>query len=227
MSAIYDDAWAASYVRRATASIPGREGLYRLCVAHLSGVPAHARILVVGAGTGEELLHLGQALPHARFVALEPAEAMRGPCAARLEAAGMAPRVELLGQLLAEYDGPGEFDAATAILVSQHIPAAADAAAFFRQVHGLLRPGGRLYSADLHIARGQDRAAMLALWRLQAELSGVEPELLDRMLEAFARDPRPRDEAAIQGFLDDAGFVDVLKPFSSLLYGAWCARRPP
>ena len=226
MSTIYDDEWAASYVRRANAAIPGREGLYRLCVASLAGLPAGARILVVGAGTGEELLLLAQAMPQARFVALEPADAMRSLCAARVAAAALSARVELHGQLLAAYAGPGAFDAITAILVSQHIPARDDAAAFFRQLHALLRPGGRLYSADLHIAQGQDRAAMLALWRVQAALSGTEPALLDRMLDAFAHDPRPREEAEIQGFLDEAGFVAVLKPFSSLLYGAWCARRP-
>ena len=235
MSTIYDDEWALNYVRRANASIPGREGLYRLCVACLTDLPAAARVLVVGAGTGDELLLLAQAKPGASFVALEPADAMRQHCAARLEAAGLTSRVALVPHLLADYrrnagvhgeqSTDGGFDAATAILVSQHIPHSEQAAAFFQDLYLQLRPGGRLFSADLHIAQGQDRIAMLGLWQVQARLAGVEPDLLDRMRVAFEHDPRPRDEHQILGFLQMAGFVDVLKPFSSLIYGAWTARR--
>lgn len=223
--AIYDAAWAASYERRAEAAIPGREGLYRLCVASLHGIPDDARILVVGCGTGTELLALAGAFPRAHLTGLEPAAAMLAHCERRVAECGFAERVALRAADLAGFDGAGPFDAATSILVSQHIADDAGAAAFFATIASLLRPGGRLYTADLHVALGQDRERMLALWRVQSLLAGIEPELVHGMLEKFRTDIRPRDESTIAGFLERAGFGEIAKPFSSLLYGAWTARR--
>jgi hypothetical protein len=47
------------------------------------------------------------------------------------------------------------------------------------------------------------------------------------MRACFAVDLRVRDEATLLSFLAGAGFVDVLKPFSSVIDGAWTARRAP
>lgn len=222
---IYGEEWAASYGRRADAAIPGREGLYRLCCASLLGLPHGARILVVGCGTGDDLLPLAKAHPSASFVGLEPADAMLQSCTERVAREGLEARVALRAEALEEHRPDAPYHAATAILVSQHIASDAGAGAFFARLAAFLVPGGRLYSADLHIGAGQDRERMLALWREQARMSGIEETLVEGMLERFRTEMRPRDEAALLGFLEGAGFVEILKPFSSLLYGAWSARR--
>jgi tRNA (cmo5U34)-methyltransferase len=154
---IYDAQWAADYERVAEAAIPGRAGLYRLCGAALGDLPTPSRILVVGSGTGAELLALAAALPDATFVALEPAAAMRAACAERIAAAGLGRRIELLGTTLAAFACADQFDAATAVRVSQHCAGDDEAAAFFRRLSDLLTDGGHLYTADLHVALGQDR----------------------------------------------------------------------
>ena len=225
MSEIYDAEWAHNYERRADAAIPGRDGLYRLCRASFRGLPAGARILVIGCGTGSELIPLAHAFPGATIIGIEPAQPMLDICAARVSAAALSSRVSLQAVSLEAFSGAGDFDAATSILVSQHISSDSEAGAFFRTVASLLKPGGRLYTADLHIATGQAREAMLALWREQALMSGTEPVLVDGMLSKFESDLRPRDESTILGLLQSAGFHRILKPFSSLIYGAWAARR--
>lgn len=222
---IYNDEWAAQYQRRADAAIPGREGLYRLCHAALHSLPSNARILVVGCGTGDDLVPLATALPSASLVGIDPAAAMLALCALRVASAGLGDRITLHAGTLDTYESNGSFDAATSILVSQHIDSDSRAQAFFSKLAALLKPGGRLYTADLHIGAGQDRQRMLALWREQALLSGIEAPLVDSMLARFRSDVRPRDEATLLRFFDRAGFVDVMKPFSSLIYGAWSARK--
>lgn len=221
---IYDTAWAAEYERRAVTAMPGREGLYRICRAALADLPSDARVLVVGCGTGEELVALGRQLPAAAFVGVDPSAAMLEHCVQRVAEAGIADRVRLHGVALDEFAGDGPFDAVTSILVSQHLPTEL-AQEFFSTVAACLKPGGILYSADLHIPAGQDREAMLALWRRQSLMSGADPALVQGQMAMLRTDIRPRDEAEILGFLGAAGFVDVLKPFASLVYGAWTARR--
>ena len=222
---IYDKSWAESYERRANAGIPGREGLYRLCQAFLLGLPVDARVLVAGCGTGEEVVRLAKQFPTASFVGIDPAESMLAFCADRVASEGLTDRVTLHATSLQGFSSASPFDAATAILVSQHLSPDAAAAEFFLQLAALLKPEGRLYSADLHSGAGQDREQVLALWQRQAVMSGAEREITNAMLARFADDMRPRDEAVILGFLESAGFIDIQKPFSSSLYGAWAAYK--
>ncbi|MBM4382357.1 MAG: class I SAM-dependent methyltransferase [Deltaproteobacteria bacterium] len=223
--ATYDGEWAANYARRADAAIPGREGLYRLCRAFLTQLPPRSDVLVVGAGTGEELFALARSLPDARFVAIEPAEPMLAHCAHRVADEGLGERIALRAETLDAFVPTRAFDAATSILVSQHVVPDDAAAAFFGKLAALLRPGGLLFTADAHVAAGQDRQLLLASWRRQAVMSGIEPTLADGMLARIGVDPALRDEARIVALLEGAGFEEVQKVFGSLIYGAWSARR--
>jgi len=220
----YDDEWAENYARRAEAGIPGRAGLYRCLAACFGDLPPESSILVVGCGTGEEILELTDALPEASFVAVDPAAAMLQVCEARLSRAGIESRVDLVEGFVQDVPEERRFAAATSILVAQHLEKRAEALDFFCAIADRLLPGGRLYSADLHIGSGQDRQRLLDLWQRQARMAGIEPELVDDMSQRFVAELRPRSEEAILALFTSAGFTDVLKPFSSLLYGAWYAR---
>ena len=223
----YGEQWAADYDRMAEAAIPGRAGLYRLCVAAFAGLPAATRILVFGSGAGPVVVALAAALPEATFVALEPADAMRAVCAQRVAGAGLAARIALHGTPLHGFDRGERFDAASAVLVSHHLVEDVAAASFFAQLRAALHDGGRLFTADMHIARGQDRDAMIALWRAQAAAAGIAPEMLDGMRARFGRDVCVRDEAGILALLAGAGFGGEIEPYWAVLYGAGTARGLP
>lgn len=220
---VYSAEWAAQYSQRAEMAIPGRQGLYRLCCVCLSQVPVDGKILVVGCGTGEELIALANRLPNVGFVGIDPAKPMLEFCAAQIKQHGLAARVTLMQGLLDDLPPQPSFDAATSVLVSQHVLEDSEAVRFFKAIARLLKPGGRIFTADMHIGAGQDRAKMLELWRQNALASGLEANLVDGMLERIGHDPRVRDEALILSFLRDAQFTNIIKPFSSLLYGAWTA----
>lgn len=222
---IYSDEWATNYEQLANASIAGREGLYRLCKAHFINLPSEAHILVVGCGTGEELVQLAKALPQASFIGIDPAAAMLSLCQKRIDQEGLSARITLHNATLSEFSSPIAFDAATAILVSQHLNPDTAAQAFFQQIAGLLKPDGLLYSADLSIGAGQDRDSILALWRNNLATAGIEHEMADGMVLKIKAEICPRDETTITDFLIQAGFAHILKPFRSLMYGAWAARK--
>lgn len=223
--AMYDEAWAESFEKLAEAAIPGREGLFRLCAACLAPLPEQANVLVVGCGVGAELLYLARRFPSWHFEAIDPAEPMLTGCRQRLAAAGLTDRVTLQCCTLAEFKSTTLFNAVTAILVSQHLVADTAAEKFFHQLAALLTPGGYLYSADLHVAKGQDRELMIETWQQQAAFSGIAREQSSTLLARFGQDLVARDEAVIEEFIQKAGFEHMVKPFSSLLYGSWTARK--
>jgi len=200
--------------------------LYRCLAACFADLPSGSRVLVVGCGTGEELLTLAEILPTASFVAVDPADAMLQICRRRLSQAGIESRVLLIQGYVQQVASLERFAAATSILVAQHIQADAEALDFFRAIAARLLPGGRLYTADLHIGLDQDRTRLIDLWRQQAHLAGIEREMVEGMAQRFQGEMRPRSEKEVLSLLQRAEFSDVLKPFSSLLYGAWYARVP-
>jgi cyclopropane fatty-acyl-phospholipid synthase-like methyltransferase len=106
-------------------------------------------------------------------------------CAARVAAEDISDRVSLRAATLEAFDDADRFQAATAILVSQHIESDSRALTFVERLGSLVEPGGLLFTADLHVPRGQDPDAMLALWREQALMSGVEADLVEGMVDRF------------------------------------------
>ena len=68
---------AALYDDRVRKIIPGYDILHQLTDVILSAeLPEEASLLIIGAGTGQELLQLSQAHPGWRFTAIEPAQPM-------------------------------------------------------------------------------------------------------------------------------------------------------
>ncbi|MCG8315211.1 MAG: class I SAM-dependent methyltransferase [Pseudomonadales bacterium] len=94
----------------------------------------------------------------------------------------MLGRIKLHNSTLKEFSSPTKFDAATAILVSQHLSPVAEAQEFFKQIASFLKPSGLLYSADIHIASGQERDYVMGLWRNNLIVSGLESDMADGML---------------------------------------------
>ena len=69
-TAYFDRTRSSRYDQKIRASIPGYEALHAMVDDFLSpALPETARVLVVGAGTGMELLSLGAAHPGWRFTA--------------------------------------------------------------------------------------------------------------------------------------------------------------
>ena len=221
----YDEQWADNYLRLANASIAGREGLYRLCAASFADLPEQARILVVGCGTGEELVTLAKALPMAAFVAIDPAEPMLDVCRKRIETEKLADRVTMHCSTLEDFHSTGLFDAATAILVSQHLHPDDKVAAFFQYLFNKLKPGGSLYGADMSYAMGWNRNLVKQLWLNHVIGACVEPDRASAMLDKIESEIRPREESVILQFIKQAGFKNVMSPFRSLFYAAWVATK--
>ncbi len=75
IKAVFDQQ-AARYDERWARTAPIRGALHFLLEAVFAPLPAEARVLCIGAGTGEEMLHLAQCRPGWTFTAVEPSGAM-------------------------------------------------------------------------------------------------------------------------------------------------------
>src|SRR4249920_3703291 len=83
---------AASYDDDVRAAIPGYEWLHETAAALLhNALPEQARLLLVGVGTGEEILRLAPDHPGWRITAVDSAAAMIDVARRKVEAADLSP----------------------------------------------------------------------------------------------------------------------------------------
>ncbi len=144
---VFDQKTASAYDNRWAKLAPIRDSLDLLIRAILSELPADARILCVGVGTGAELINLAQAFPLWRFTAVEPAIAMLDVCRQRVEECGITARCTFHEGYLDSLPKSDPFEAATCLVVSHFIMEKEERRNFFNQIASSLPPAVRQTSS--------------------------------------------------------------------------------
>lgn len=221
------DQQASGYDERWAKTAPIRDALHFLLGAVFARLPDDARVLCVGAGTGDEIGELAKRFPAWRFVAVEPSGAMLDLCRRKAEDGGFADRCRFHEGFLDSLPADeASFDAATCFLVSQFILDYDARVDFFRGIAARLRLGGVLASADLAAdVTTPEYDALLGVWLDMLLSAGVPAAGLAQMREAYARDVAILPSARVASLIRSAGFdMPVLFHQAGLIH-AWFANR--
>lgn len=225
LKAVFDQQ-ASGYDKQWAKTAPIRDGLHFLLESIFTELPADARILCVGAGTGAELAHLARRSPHWRFTAVEPSGAMLDVCRHRAETEGFTSRCYFHEGYLDSLPIEDLHDAATCFLVSQFILEQEARSKFFRAIATKLRPGGILASSDLASEVGtNDYEALLHAWLNMMAAAGIPPEGLERMRAAYAKDVAVLPPKLIASIIESGGFGAPVQFFQAGLIHAWFSKR--
>ncbi|MFO1414824.1 MAG: methyltransferase domain-containing protein [Burkholderiales bacterium] len=222
----FDESFATGYDAGIRRSCPSYDALHRMIVPWLAGLPADAHFLSAGAGTGAEIVTLGERFPGWRFVAVDPSRDMLGMCRRRANDAGMAARVSYFEGRLEDYRPEAPFHAASSVFVAHFIHGREAKLAYFRAIAASLAPGGTLIFADLFgDRRAPGFAPLFDAWLRSYGAQGIAAEQLaqDRAKAESAVDFVPEDE--LHALLGDAGFAAPLRFFQTFLFGGWVTTR--
>lgn len=226
--AFFNQEHAAQYDQRSARLAPMRDALNWLMGVILAGLPADARILCVGAGTGAELLYLAQQHPQWRFTAVDPSGPMLDVCRRRTQEAGIESRCTFHAGYLDSLPEAEPFDAATSIFVSQFILAPAARIAFFQAMAVRLRPGGYLVSADLASdTKSAEYEKLLEIWLRLMKTADLTVEQVENMRTAYGRDVAILPLPEVSRMIAAGGFETPQLFLQTVLIHAWYARRSP
>lgn len=227
IKAIFDQQ-AASYDAQRAKTAPINDCLYFLLDSLFAELPADARILCVGMGTGGELAHLAQKNPAWRFTAVEPSGPMLNVCRQRAEKEGFASRCHFHEGYLDSLSSSEFHDAATCFLVSQFILDQQARSEFFRGISRKLKPGGVLASSDLASdVDSSEYEALLRAWVSMMATSHISSEGIDRIRKAYSNDVGVLSPGRVVSIIEAGGFERPVQFFQAGLIHAWLSKRSP
>lgn len=205
--------------------VPGYEVLHALAGLILKDeVGEHGKVLVVGAGTGQEVLAFAEERPHWHLTGVEPAPDMIALAKERVTAAGWGERIDLVTGYVHDLPETADYDAAALLLVMHFLPDDGAKLDLLTGIAKRLKPGAPLVLADLHAdMEGPRFRRFMALWRQWQLGAGIEPDKVEKGFQRMIKDIQFVSERRILGLLAEAGFVTVEPFYGAFLFGAWIA----
>ena len=226
-----DPAAVARYAEAPRRNVPGYDSLLRMSRILLAErVPAHGRVLVVGAGGGLELEDMALAHPGWRFDGVDPSQPMLDLAAQRLQSAGVSDDRAALHHGYVQSAPAGPFDGATCLLTFHFVPRD-ERVRMAAEIRRRLKPGAPLVVMHLSVADGgaggKGGAGERDLWlsRYAAFLvaSGVAPEHAARARDKVAAELAVLTPEEDEGVLREAGFSEVRMFYMGFAFRGWVA----
>lgn len=210
---------AAKYADGPKRFVPGLDGLHRI-MAQLVREAEPKSVLVLGGGGGLETRTLIDALPDARFCAVDPSAEMIAQGKIYL---GETDQVDWIEGLI--FDAPiGPFDAATCMLTLHFVPDDGGKLETLKAIRARLRPGAPFFMAHLSIDKEAPQAEQqFERYLTYAADSQFDPEQLAlsrQRIRAMLNCVGPERDADL---LREAGFEGIEMVFKGLYWCGWVA----
>lgn len=202
-----------------------KDCIHLLIEAHFASLPADARILVAGAGTGAEARYLAARFPGWQFTLVDPSAAMLAVARRHAEAEGFAERCSFHADYVSAT--PAEpHDAATSLLASHFLTEAPARQAYFADIAARLKPGGKLFTVDLCTDDGAPAfTGIMGLWLELLALAGQTEESRASYTRAYGRDFAAHGPEAVAQMIEAAGFTPPAPILQAALIRGWTAAK--
>jgi tRNA (cmo5U34)-methyltransferase len=184
-------------------------------------MPKDAKVLVLGAGGGLEILTMATAEPGWTFCGVDPSAEMLA--AARLTLGEAAARVDWIEGLI--FDAPqGPFDGGTCMLTLHFVPDDGAKLETLKAMRSRLKPGAPFVIAHIAIDKAAPDADMqFERYAKYSEDSGTDPEMVERARTSVKGMLHSVGPARDEALLKEAGFTGVELIFAGLVWRGWAA----
>lgn len=218
---------AEEYDKGIRRTFPSYDTMLRLVQSFLrANCNTQARLLLVGAGGGNELTALGPSNPDWTFTAVDPAASMLELARMKAEDAQVADRVEFVEGTVDDVKSR-MYDAATCLLVLHFIRDDADKLHLLKKIRQHLPKGAPFVLAAMYgDEHSPEFKQLLRLWKAywldSTSLSQAEVDEMEKTVTSLSFLP----EEKILGLLDEAGFTNIAKFLTTNMFGGWiCQAR--
>ncbi|MBW4616859.1 MAG: class I SAM-dependent methyltransferase [Desmonostoc vinosum HA7617-LM4] len=216
---------ADEYEQTARLALPGYELMHTFVLACLrSCLPETANLLVVGAGGGMELVHLGQSNHQWQFLGIDPSKKMLAIAQKKIAQHQLSQRIQLVQGYIQDLQNDAIYDAATSILVMHFISNEDDKLAFLQEIARRLKTSAPLILVDVFGIKGSaELEKIMAILHTYWQETGLPVDKQKQLLENFKNAVYPLSETKLLALLQQAGFSSVTRFYTGLWVGGWMA----
>jgi tRNA (cmo5U34)-methyltransferase len=183
-----------------------------------------SEFLIVGAGTGAEILELGKTNPGWRFLGVDPAKAMLDLAKQKIQAAGLTDRVSMFKGYVDDLPADKLYDAATVAMVLHFVPDDGGKLKLLSGVARRLKSGAPLVVMDAHGDLSVPGSKLLLEgWKHQQNLAGVEWEEVESGMKERMKAIHFVSPSRIEELLTEAGFHRIQRFYQNFMLGGWIA----
>ena len=221
----FDAKRAQGYDDRIEQMIPGYHVMQRLSEVFLgTELPETASVLMVGAGTGAEVVECGTKHPGWSITAVDPSAEMVKLGRAKTDAAGLSGRVHWIAEPLGKVPTEPSFDGATLLLVL-HFLASPEKQKLLDKIAERLKPGAPLVVSTFVGDPTNTRTKKIyELSKAHALANGLDRAEVEDKLNLNRKDIFLVPEEQIKTLLRDSGFIDIQRIVQGLAMTTWIAR---
>lgn len=225
------------YDSMARMALPGYEAMHAMALACLrsrlsavpfgqSHLPVTANLLVVGAGTGMELVRFGNANLQWQMLGVDPSANMLAIAQEKIEQQGLSERIKLFPGYTQDLPTTALYDAATCILVMHFVPDDGSKLALLQSIAQRLHPSAVFILVDVFGEKGSHELnQMISIITAFWEDMGIPQEKRMELLETFNEAVYPISETRVRELLQQAGLGNVMRFYTGLWVGGWIATK--
>ena len=226
---VFDRDRANQYDLDIRKAIPGYESLHGMAHSLLqTNLSESAKLLVVGSGTGMELVNYGQLNPKWSLTGVEPAVSMMAIAVEELVSMGLQDRVNLHTGYVDSLPETEPMDAATLMLVMHFIPDDGAKLQLLKDIARRLKPGATFILADLYGDRSAPYFTQFTKAWQALYFSQLDDESKAKAQANFATSIDNSiyfiTEARIIELFQAARFTEITKFYNAFLFGGWIAQ---
>lgn len=215
----------SEYDEMARLVLPGYEAMHKMTLACLKAkLRDKANLLIVGAGTGMELVQFAKGNSKWQVLGVDPSENMLAVAKSKIQQHGLSEQIELFQGYTNDLPESTIYDAATSILVMHFIPDNGKKLSFLKSIAQRIKASGVFILVDVFGEKGTDDfqemiAFVKEFWKENKISEAKKVEILETMDKAVY----PIPENRVLELLKEAGFGQVIRFYTGLWVGGWMA----
>lgn len=223
----WKNADADYYVETIQRKVPGYHLIYEL-TEHILDAFLHslnpARLLILGAGGGQELVTLGSHTDW-EFTGVDTSAPMLQKAQERAEQAGLIKRVRLLQGTIEDTDLGGKYDGATCMLMLHFLRSGQEQLDLLRALADRLQTGAPLMISSVVMDNDQAQPALplMKAWQKHMKTGGISEEEWERFAASLGKESNPIPSSELIRLLTAAGFGQIECYFRALHVEAYYA----
>lgn len=184
------------------------------------------KILVVGAGGGQELSTFIPIFPNAHYVAVDPSDNMLHLAKLRLAGEQLNAEVDYYSEELQQVAFPDKFDVATCHLVLHFLQTTAQKKSLIEAIAQNIAPGGIAFFSSINtklVTTHCDK--MMEAWGIAMLRNGVTEKHWLAFKQSFGDTLIPIQTEELTELFEQAGFINVQPYYKAYFIEAFCMEK--